>query len=105
MKPVSRQCAVAATEERMYRIDDLAPVRMTCVCQNAGCGLRRVSLPLDTHQRAHGVECDRCQRPMTCVSMIAGRDPFGGETIWSDRLLDMRWRNRRPRQWAGACRR
>jgi hypothetical protein len=85
MKHFRDDRAAMATEERMHRIDVLQPVRLTCVCQNAACGLRKVSVPLDTLQRAHGVECDRCQRPMTCVSMIAGRDPFGGETIWSDR--------------------
>jgi hypothetical protein len=89
MKPISSQHATGLAEPRLPRIDDLTPVRMTCVCQNPACGLRKVSLPLDTHQRAHGVECDRCSWSMKCVSMIAGRDPFGGETIWSDRRADV----------------
>jgi hypothetical protein len=69
-------------EEPMFGVEELKPVRLTCVCRNPRCGLRKVSIPLDAHQRAHGVECDQCREPMVCVSVTSGRDPFGGETIW-----------------------
>lgn len=66
----------------MSEIDSmLPPVRVSLICRKCS---RKVSLPYSDQQRAHGVECDRCGVPMTCVGVLAGRDPQGGLTIWSD---------------------
>lgn len=64
--------------------DDLPPVRVSFVCRNPACGLRRVSLPSNLYDRPDSILCDLCLLPMVCHAVTSGADPYHGEIVWSD---------------------
>jgi len=71
----------------MSMFDFKTTTRIECVCRNAQCGLRRVTMPFEIYQRAHGIECDRCGLPMTCVA-VSAPDRQGNAVVWSDVVAD-----------------